>query len=157
MTKTYAATSPRRGPSMLLLGLVGGALLTLATPTAVLAGVLLLPSLVVTAFDRVEGKPLLRAVLLCGLAGAASPMLTLWTGGHSLEGALNALADTAVPATAWAAQAGGWLLAELMPLVIRFVLEQQSAARAARLRASRARLEAEWGIPPATEPGGVKT
>ena len=40
----------------------------------------------------------------------------------------------------------GWLLAEMMPLAVRAVLDALSIARKARLEAERARLVEFWGL-----------
>jgi len=48
-----------------------------------------------------------------------------------------------------AAQAGGWLLAQLAPVLLRLAFDGRAAASAARLRSERARFESEWDIPPA--------
>ncbi len=132
-------------------GLVCGALVTLATPTALLGGVLLLPTIVVYFLDRTEGRPTLRAVLLFGLATAVRPLLTLWTGGHSMELSVTLLSDLATPVLAWSAQGGGWLLAQVVPLLLRVTLDAQARLEITRLRAERARLAEEWGLP-AAEP-----
>ena len=50
-----------------------------------------------------------------------------------------------VVGTAWTA-AAGWLLAEITPIVVRMALEALSIARAARLRAERARLVEAWTL-----------
>ena len=60
--------------------------------------------------------------------------------------------DPDIVGTAWAAAAAGWLLAELMPVAVRMVLEALSLSRAARLRATRAALAAEWGLDGDTQP-----
>jgi hypothetical protein len=49
---------------------------------------------------------------------------------------------------AWSAGAGGWLLAEVTPIAVRAALEGLSIARAARLRAERAKLIEAWGPEP---------
>jgi hypothetical protein len=91
----------------------------------------------------------LRAVLLFGLAASLRPLLALWTGGHSMEVSLSLLSDVATPVIAWSAQGGAWLLAQLTPLLVRLALEARSRVEVARLRAERARLAEDWGLPPA--------
>jgi hypothetical protein len=51
---------------------------------------------------------------------------------------------------AWSAQGAGWLLTQLIPLLVRLGLEGQSRVEIARLRAERDRLAEEWGLPAAT-------
>jgi hypothetical protein len=146
MRKAPAATA-RRGSGLWLQGLVCGALATLATPTALLGGVLLAPSIVIYLADDTPGRPALRAVLLFGLAATVHPMMALWTGGHTLDVSVGLLSDLAVPALAWSAQGAGWLLAQLIPLGVRLVLEGQTKLEVARLRGERTKLAEEWGLP----------
>jgi len=47
---------------------------------------------------------------------------------------------------AWSAAAAGWLLAEITPIAVRAALEGLGIARAARLRAERAKLVETWGL-----------
>ena len=136
-----------RGSGLWLQGLVCGALVTLATPTALLGGVLLLPALVVYLAEDTEGRPALRAVLLFGLAASLRPLLALWAGGHSMDLSLSLLSDFATPVLAWSAQGAGWLLSQLIPLLIRLTLEAQARIDIARLRAERTKLGEEWGLP----------
>ena len=144
--KKAGAVAAKRGSSLWLQGLICGALVTLATPTALLAGALLLPSLIVHLLDTTSGKPTLRAVLLFGLAAALRPLLALWTGGQNTETSLALLSDMAVPALAWSALGGGWLLTQLLPLLVRVGLEAQTRIDIARLRAERDRLAEQWGV-----------
>lgn len=144
--KKPGAAAARRGSGRWLQGLACGALLTLATPTALMAGVLLLPAIVVYLTDDGEGRATMRGVLLFGLAGSLRPMLALWTGGHTVGVSLSLLSDTAVPALAWSAQGAGWLLAQAIPLLVRVTLEAQANVEIARIRAERAKLAEAWGL-----------
>ncbi len=132
-----------------LQGLACGALATLATPLAVLLGVLLLPGLCVLLLDRAPGRPVARTMLLCGAAASVSPAWQLWDHGLTMANSLDQLSDFLTLGLAWAATAAGWLLAEVTPVFVHLVLEGTSRRREAELRAARARFEAEWGIPPA--------
>jgi len=144
MARNATAKPQRRGSSLWLLGLACGALATLATSTTLLAGVLLIPTVLVAALDRTPGKPVARAVLLYGLAGLALPLMDLWNGGRSMEQGWGLVTDPMVVATAWAAQAAGWLLAELAPLVVRILLDLKAVAQTAKLRSERTALAADW-------------
>lgn len=130
-----------------LQGLGCGALVTLATPTALLLGVLLAPAIAAVVFDREPGRPRVRSIALCAMAASVEPLRTLWTSGHNLATASALLGNLQVVGTAWSAAAVGWLLAELMPLAVRVVLEAFSATQASRLQAERARLIDAWGLP----------
>jgi len=134
-----------------LQGLVCGAVVTLATPTALLGVLLLAPALVAFLLDTAPGRPAARPMLLWGLAASVRPMVALWTGGHTNGHALELAGDVGVLATAWAAQAGGWLTACILPLFINVALDAAAATQAARLRHARFRHEEEWHIPPRDE------
>ena len=89
-----------------MLGLLTGAVATLATPSAVLLAALLAPSIAVCLLDTRPGRPALRPVLLCGLAATIHPVMALWQGGHTMQVCMSLAGNTSVLATAWAAQAG---------------------------------------------------
>jgi hypothetical protein len=128
----------------MLQGVVLGALAILATPTAALAVVLLLPTAMAMASDRLPGRPVGRAVLLFGLAGACFPMSLLWRSGHGFDGALALATDLRSLAICWSAQAGGWLVAQLLPIAIGLYLEAEARTEMALLDRRRAATSAEW-------------
>lgn len=140
----------RRGSSWIWLqGLASGALLTLATPLALLLGALLLPGLAMLLIDRHSGKPIARAMLFAGAATCLGPVQALWTAGMSLTAALDILADVSTLGGAWAAAALAWLAAELAPLLAGALAEFSWRRRDAELARRRRELEEEWGLPPA--------
>jgi hypothetical protein len=149
MAKAKAPRAASRFGSLLWLqGLVCGAIATLATPTFILGGLLLAPAMASMVTDRSHAKSTARAVILFGLAGTVQPLVDLWHTGHTIGTALDMASDMTTLATAWAAQAGAWLLCELGPLVIALVMDGMSGAKAVRLRAARAVYEEQWGLPP---------
>jgi len=146
-----ATKPPRAGTSGRIIwvqGMLCGGVLALATPTAILLVGLLAPAALAWHLDRQPGKPVARAVAVCALAGAIGPLAILWRSGHSLTVALAMLGDPFALLPAWAAAGGGWLLADLLPLLLRFTLEITANARAARLRAESAQLQSDWGVSP---------
>lgn len=148
--KTARTTAPppqeRQHSLVWLQGLLCGALVTLATPTALLLGVLLAPALVAVVFDHEPGRPRARSIALFGMAASVGSLRTLWMTGHSMAIAAALAGDARVVGIAWAAAAAGWLMAEILPIGVRAVLETLSIARAVRLRADRAKLVEEWGL-----------
>jgi hypothetical protein len=149
------ATQPRRQRSFVWLqGLLCGALATLATPTALLLGVLLAPAFLAIALDQDAGRPRARSIALFSMAASVGPLRTLWTSGHSLFTATTLLTDPRVVGTAWSAAAVGWLLTEMMPLAVRALLDALSTARKTRLEAERARLVEAWRLDGSSEPPG---
>jgi hypothetical protein len=135
-----------------LQGLACGGAVVLAAPSAALSAILLAPGVLAASLEGGAGQPSARAALLCGAAAAAGPVVGVWQAGQDVGGAIAIASDPAVVATCWAAQAAGWLLAQLAPVVIQLGIDAHAATRAALLRAERARYEAEWGIPPSAGP-----
>ena len=84
-------------------------------------------------------------MLLCGVTACVQPLRSLWAD-QSIDAALSLLGDLQTLGTAWSAAAAGWLLAELVPLGARAVLDALAHARAVRLQAERAKLVEIWGF-----------
>jgi hypothetical protein len=87
-----------------------------------------------------------RSIVLCSMAASVGPLHTLWATGHTMATATALSGDMRIIGMAWSAAAGGWLLAEICPILVRAVLEALSLSRAARLRAERTRLAEDWGL-----------
>jgi hypothetical protein len=119
---------------------------TLAPASAVLIALLLAPGIGAWLLEREPGRPAARVALLCGAAMAVSPLVALWESGAGVGGAVTAASDAAALAGCWAAQAAGWLMAQLAPVLVRVALDAHALANMARLRGERGRYEAEWGI-----------
>jgi hypothetical protein len=128
-----------------LQGLLCGAIVTFAPPTALLMGILLGPTLLALLLDRQPGRPKARSVALFGMAASIEPLRSLWANGHTMS-VVPSLLGLRVVGMAWAAAAAGWLLAEVAPVAVRATLEALSVSRTVRLRALRARLTEEWGL-----------
>ncbi len=142
------AAGSRGAAAIWLGGLVCGAVVALATPYAVLAGAALAPGVLVLLLEGAPGGPWARPVLTIGVATLVQPALSLWAAGHQMAAALALAGDPHGLAASWAWQGLGWLLLEIGPPLIRLALDGTARARATRLLADRARIEAEWGIPP---------
>jgi|SRR6266536_3299691 len=136
----------RQHSTVWLQGLLCGAVVTFAPPTALLMGVLLGPALLALVLDRQPGRPKARSVALFGMAASVDPLRLLWANGHSMSTVTGLLGNTRVLATAWTAAAAGWLLAEMAQVVVRAALEALSRSRTVRLRAMRLRLVEAWGL-----------
>ena len=144
--RTSTASQPRQHSLVWLQGLLCGAMVTLATPTALLLGMLLAPVLLAVMLDHEPGRPRARSIALCGMAASVEPLRTLWMSGHTIPVAAALAGNARIIGFAWSAAAAGWLLAEVLPIAVRAVLETLSIARAGRLRAERAKLVEAWGL-----------
>jgi hypothetical protein len=105
--KGAAVASPRQHSLVWLQGLLCGALVMLAPPTALLIGVLLGPAIFAALFDHQPGRPRARSIGLFGMAASVDPLRTLWLGGHNMAVASVLLANLRVVGAAWAAAAAG--------------------------------------------------
>jgi len=128
-----------------LQGLLCGALVTLATPVAVVLVMLLLPVIGAVMLDRLPGKPRARTAFLFAASCCVSPVRALWAGGGDLATATGIATDANVIGWAWLAAGAGWALAELAPLGMRSALKIWEGIQKNRLIAQRDRLREEWG------------
>lgn len=138
----------RAGSLRWLQGMGCGLLLAVSPATLLLLGGLMAPLVPALLSDGATGRPVARSVALFGAALSIGPVLRLWRAGDGTANALALLGDVGVLGTAWAACAVGWLLAEIVPVLIRVALDQHDHAQEAALRAARRRHEEQWGVPP---------
>jgi hypothetical protein len=142
-----AARASRGGGSLLWLqGLVCGAVLTFATPVAVLLGVLLAPSVVAAVMDSAPNRAMTRAVFLSGLAFTLGPLWHLFVEGRGMQTAVDLIGDPYVLGPAWLAGACGWALCEVLPVVLRSFAELRTTTRIAALKAEAAALRQDWDL-----------
>lgn len=144
--KAQAKAEGRTSSFIWLQGLLCGALVTLATPVAVLLGVLLAPAIGVAMLDGSPGKPRARTAFLFAAACSVGPVRILWGNGGDLAMATRLVTDPAVVGRAWLAAGGGWLLAVMAPWGVGAALAIADQVRRRRLEARRERLREEWGM-----------
>lgn len=129
-----------------LQGLLCGGLAACAPATALLLTVLLAPALAMLAFERKPGRPVTRTMFLFGLSATVFPILALWNVGHTVDAAFTLATDPRTLAIAWGAAGGGWLLTEIVPIMMRLVLVSALRVKRQRLHTMRDRCAAEWGL-----------
>ncbi len=127
-----------------LQGVACGVLFIVATPTAVLGVLLLMPTLLSFVADREQGRAVTRAVVLFGFAGSCAPFVSLWHTAHGMEDVWLLITDIRTLAIAWSAQALGWLLAQILPFFIGLIGEAKIRMEIARLQKRRDALAEEW-------------
>jgi hypothetical protein len=129
-----------------LLGVMCGAVLAFATPTAVLAVVLLAPAILVSVFDHQPGRPATRVVFIAGAGLTFGPVWHLNAASPSIAAALDMLCDPAVLCPAWLAGALSWGVCEFLPLMLHSVAERKAAARMKALLEEARALNAQWDL-----------
>ncbi len=138
---------PRSSAIGLWLGSLAGLMAAVLAPTSsAIAAVLLLPTALTWIADTQPGRPTARVVLLFGLAAACAPFDALWHAGTGLISShtITLAVDLRTLALAWAAQAGGWLLTQLLPLLIERFADAQTRKTIKLLDARKAQLQQEW-------------
>ena len=141
-------TAKPRSPMIWVQGLLCGGLVAWMPAIATLTAILLAPGLIAYFVDRSPTRAVGRSVLLFGAVLAPQSLLTLWHAGNSMAASLGMAADMRRVSAIWSLQAGGWLLAELTPVLVRLVLDGKAFARRTQLQRRRAQLEEEWTLPP---------
>ncbi len=140
-----ASSARANGTSTIWLqGLVCGALVTLATPLALLLVVLLAPAIAAGLLDSQPGRPVARALLLFGLSASVDPARRLLAAGDVMSVSLGLLSQPRVLAVAWGAAAGAWVLVELVPVFFGLILDARSRTTAGQLQKQRERLLENW-------------
>jgi hypothetical protein len=135
-----------RGGSNWLSGLACGAVLAFATSVALLVGILLAPAAMAAVAEGTPGRPVTRAMALCGTAFVLDPVWRLLLAGHTMSAALDILADPLTTGGAWLAGLVGWALCEMLPVGLRIASDMRNAARISALAAEEAALRAEWDL-----------
>ena len=128
-------------------GLACTGLAALMPGVSLLAVVLLAPTIVAVLLEREPGRPVARAVFLCGLAASVGPLrVFVEMGNGSFETGFALAGDIRLLAAAWCSAAGGWLLSQIIPIGMRWVLDANSVSRSAQLHTQRETLAQDWGL-----------
>ncbi len=136
----------RRSSGLVLWGgIIVFGMIIVSFPTVMVAGVGMLPTLVAFLVDRTDEKFATFCVGGINFCGVFPQLMTLWNGEHTINAAMNILADVFVVATMYGAAAFAWMLFMSLPPVIASVLNVMSQTRLASLRSVQRHLVEEWG------------
>lgn len=127
------------------LGLVGLALVVLATPTMLLLMAGLCPTLFVALADRRPGRLRSHAMAVMNLAGLAPWLVQLWHRGGSFEAARGILEDPLALLSIYGAAAGALVLLWVGPWLAASALTLSRRHLGAELERAQRGLEKEWG------------
>ncbi len=139
-----AGSASRGGSRLWLQGMACGAVLTFATPAALLACVLLAPAMLASIADQAPGRPVVRAVLLYGTAVALKPFWHLCLTGDRMDTALAIMSDPLTIGSCWLGAALGWALCEVLPLVLETAGKFAESARVLAWEVELKRCREEW-------------
>ena len=142
------AGAPKRGfgSAIWIQGLACGALLTFATPTAVLLATLLAPAIVCLLANPGCERGLLRAVVSSCMAGSLGPLWHLWLGGGHMDDVVAILASPATLCLAWGGGASAWALCQILPVIVHTACEARESTRAKSIQIELDELTNEWSL-----------
>jgi hypothetical protein len=144
--KTKPAPDRRGGTLWLALAVVGLAAVPIAFPPA-LALILfgMAPSMVAAIVDRTPQRAVTLTVGFLNLPGVLGNCIDLWRHAGTFAGAYQLLRSPWTWIVMYAGAALGWLVAWLLPILIREILLNAIDRREASLKALQKRLREEWG------------
>lgn len=131
---------------VLLLGLAGGGLMALSPDIAMPLAVLLLPGLLALILDRSPGCGLAQAILLFQATACVHPVVDAWYRCAGVDSCMGFLASTPLVMRVWLAGALAFVIAQILPLVLKALDDRRMQQRRLILTARREALVAEWGL-----------
>jgi hypothetical protein len=131
---------------LLLLGLSVGGLIALSPDLAIPLVILLLPGLITLLIDSSPGATLSRAMLLFQVAACVNPVSDAWYKCAGIHGCLSYLCEPMTILRAWLAAAVAWLVAQVLPIVLKLLDDHRLENQRSTLVSRRAALVAEWGL-----------
>ncbi len=108
--------------------------------------VLLLPGLLALILDRSPGCGVAQAILLFQAAACVRPVADAWYRCAGVDSCMGFLTGTPMVMRVWLAGAAAWVIAQILPLVLKVLDDRRLAQRRAALAARREELVAEWGL-----------
>lgn len=134
-----------KGGKVLLILAAIVAVAIVATPTALVFAIGLLPTIVALLIDRDPGRYGAIAVGSLNFCGVFPSAIDLWQHGHTVQQALDTIANPYDLAIMFGAAGVGWLLYFGLPPLIGALLVQKHEAEIRRIEGRQAALEEEWG------------
>lgn len=128
---------------MALAAIIGLAIV--AAPTALIFAVGMLPTIVALLVDRDAGRYGAIAVGSLNVCGVFPSAIDLWQAGHTVQQALDTIANPYDLAVMFGAAGVGWLLYFGLPPLIGALLVQRHEAEIRRIEARQSALQKEWG------------
>lgn len=126
--------------------LILGFAVAFAPALTALCTVLLLPGIAAWFLDTAHGRPMGRAVLTFGVAGALAPIWHCVQQGHTLQDLTATIVNSPAIITAWGMAGIGWMIGRLAQFAVELYLRSEANGRLRQLTVQRQALEAEWDL-----------
>lgn len=132
------------GLMVLVVGLGCGAVIATTPDIAAAAIVLQLPGIIVFLVDPTPGRGIGRTMLLFQGAASVHPISQIWYQCDGLNACVAMATDRRTVLVVLLAAAFGFVLTQILPMVLKLVDDGRMKIRRARLVAERQRLVEEW-------------
>jgi hypothetical protein len=141
--------SKEKAPKKGFQGQVFGLFLLVAAgiflPTTIFLALAMLPTLVAAIADRSKRKYKALTVGAMNLAGCMPFLISLWTKGQTISGAVNLITNPQTFVVVWMAAAVGYLIDWAMSGIVMTMMMQRSAGRLKEIQKRQAELVQRWG------------
>jgi hypothetical protein len=114
-------------------------------PTTIFLALALLPTFVAAIADRSKRKYKALTVGAMNLAGCMPFMISLWTKGQTINGAIDLITNPQTFVVVWMAAAVGYLIDWAMSGIVMTMMMQRSAGRLKEIQKRQAELVQRWG------------
>ncbi|MCZ4280792.1 hypothetical protein O4H49_08385 [Kiloniella laminariae] len=114
-------------------------------PSAILACVLMVPSLVAFIVDRNKQRYLTMTVGLPNFCGILPALTSLWERGQTFDGAFSGIADPWNMMVAYSAAGFGWMVYFGVPVVVSSYLSISTEGKIKQVRKYQEDLVEAWG------------
>jgi len=138
----------RTGGGMLLLiiGLACGGAIAVAPDIATAIMVLQIPGAAALLLDPSPGRGIGKTMLLCQGAATVHPIVTIWYQCDQIRACVALAPQRTTMLTIILAAAGGFVLAQALPLVLKLLDDARLRIRCERLVMERQQLVGEWEL-----------
>ncbi len=134
------------GLVLLAVGLACGGAIAVAPDIAAAALVLQIPGAVALLLDPSPGRAIGKTMLLCQGAASVRPVVSIWFQCDQIRSCVAMATQRNTILTVLLAAAGGFVLAQALPLILKVLDDARIKIRAEHLAADRKRLVAEWEL-----------
>jgi hypothetical protein len=134
------------GMALLIVGLACGGAIAIAPDIAAAVMVLLIPGALALILDPSPGRAIGKTMLLCQSAASVHPIVSIWSQCDGLRECVALVTDRRTVLIIVLAAAGGFVLAQALPMVLKVLDDARIKVRCEHLTMERQKLLAEWEL-----------
>src|SRR5258708_6009889 len=134
------------GLGLLIVGLACGGAIAIAPDIAAAGMVLQIPGTLALLLDPSPGRAIGKTMLLCQAAASIRPIVLIWFQCDGLRACVAMATERRTVLTVLLAAAGGFVLAQALPLALKVLDDARIKLRCEYLTVERQKLVAEWEL-----------